>query len=377
MKNNPDFNLIEFFVKVEKAFVEIQEAWGKGNIKSVRRFISDGVYQRFNTQLKMMSLLKQRDIISNISVSEIHLDKCGTDGLYDILHVGILAGMDDQFVCQTMPELNSPGGYEEFIEYWSFIKKRGSSKNDLYSTNECPCCSAPLSQAMGDSGKCPYCDTFVNSGEYDWVLSEITQKDDYVDSEKAFNKAPGLSEKVKKLIEENKDFAVQEIEDKASNGYLQILTAITLKDPAIMRRFVTDNAFAKLSKRIKKATICYNRLYLNAVSLIGIKQDDAKNILFVEVRSTYQRVQLVSEDEALLVDPELTAKQEVIVMKRRIQTQSSKGSLYAHICSTCGAPVKDSLDIKCPYCSTPLNSSKNEWIISDILGMDEYENHFS
>jgi predicted lipid-binding transport protein (Tim44 family)/DNA-directed RNA polymerase subunit RPC12/RpoP len=377
LKNNPDFNADAFYAKVKKAFADVQIAWSKGDIQSVRRFISDGVYQRFNTQLKMMSILKQRDIISDVTIENVFIDRSETDGAYDILHIGIRAGMSDQFICETMPELNSPGGYESFTEFWSFIRKRGSGKKDIYSTNNCPNCSAALPEKMGDSGKCQYCGAFVNSGEYDWILAEITQQDDYLYGAFASKKTPNLSAKVKELIGENADFAVEEIEDKASNGYLQILTAITLKDPSTMRRFVSDNAFDRLSRRITNENICYNRLYLNDVSLIGVRQENEKNILLIGVKSTYQRVNLISEDNARFIDPAMMTKKEVVVMERHIQTETSKGSLYAHLCSNCGAPLKDSLDVTCPYCSSVLNSSKNEWIISDILSMTEYENYYS
>ena len=377
LKNNTDFNADEFYAKVKQAFTEVQIAWGKGDIQSVRRFISDGVYQRFNTQLKMMDILKQKDIISDIAIQEVHIDRTETDGAYDIIHAGIRAGMSDQFVCKTMPELDSPGGYEGFTEFWSFIRKRGKEKKDIYSTNNCPNCSAALPEKMGDSGRCQYCGTLVNSGEYDWVLAEITQQDDYLYSVFASRKTANLSTKVKELIGENKDFAVEEIEDKASNGYLQVLTAIAIQDPSIMRRFVTDTAFNKFMNQMNNENIFYNRLYLNDVSLIGVRQENNKNILLVGIKSTYQKVKLLSEDKATLIDPAMVTKKEVIVMERNIQTETSKGSLYAHLCSTCGAPLKDSLDVICPYCNAVLNSSKNEWIIADIFSMSEYVDYFS
>jgi hypothetical protein len=74
----------------------------------------------------------------------------------------------------SMPELNSPGGYEEFIEFWSYLRMRGKGEKDIYSTSNCPNCSAALPVDMGDSGKCRYCGAFVNSSEYDWMLAEIT-----------------------------------------------------------------------------------------------------------------------------------------------------------------------------------------------------------
>ena len=75
LQENPDFNLNEFFAKVKTAFISIQTAWAEKNLSNVRRFISDGVYQRFNTQFKMMTLLKQNDIISNVTIRSAAIDR--------------------------------------------------------------------------------------------------------------------------------------------------------------------------------------------------------------------------------------------------------------------------------------------------------------
>ena len=47
-----------FDAKVRSAFIKIQRAWTEQHISSVRPFISDGMYQRFATQFRMMGLLK-------------------------------------------------------------------------------------------------------------------------------------------------------------------------------------------------------------------------------------------------------------------------------------------------------------------------------
>ena len=142
-----------------------------------------------------------------------------------------------------------------------------------------------------------------------------------------------------------------------------------------MRRFVTDEVFKKLKSRITDEQIVYNRLYLNTVVLLGAKQENGKNILMIGVKSSYQRVKLISENKAEIIDSVMHSQHEVVFISRDIETSASKGSIYAHICSNCGASVKDSLDINCSHCGTELNSSKNEWIISDIKSMDEFKNY--
>ena len=375
-QHNPEFSADDFFDKVKTAFIAIQKAWSEQDLSKVRRYISDGVFQRFNTQFKMMALLKQENPLSDIMINNISIDKFEVDGNYDIIHAAVTATMYDQFICKTNPPLNSPGGRETFLEYWSFIRKRGIEHKDIYHTHECPKCSAPLSDDMGEIGKCAYCGAMVNSGEFDWVLSEITQADDYA-RQNLIEKAENLKKSVASLIQEYNDFAVQLVEDKASNGYLQIKTAEVMKDPAIMRRFVTDKAFEKIKNGIPDERIVYNRLFLNDVTLVAAQKEELSNTLTFSVTISYQRVKLIDNDSASIIDPYIQTHTEFLQMERQVKAGGSKGSLYAHTCPSCGASIQDSLDINCAYCGTPLNNLANEWIIKDILSFEGYKNYIS
>ena len=375
LKHNPDFNESSFKENVKSAFMRIQKAWEAQDISDVRKFISDGVYQRFNTQFKMMQLLKQKNTINNLEIKNLYIDRVESDGLYDIIHVAIHASIEDHFVSELDSKLNQ-GGKEEFVEYWSFLKKRGKPRKDIYETDNCPNCGAPLPEDMGEVSKCEMCGTLTNSGEYDWVLSEITQADDYIGTHKKLQKSSGLNEKIRNLINADHDFSVQLLEDKASNGYLQIITSIALQDPSIMRRFVNDDVFQKVSARIGEEQVAYNRIFLNDVTLLGVSESDDKHILAISVRSSYQRITL-KDGKATIVDPALISKTEVLLMSRDKQASASKGSLYTHNCPNCGAPAENSLDINCQYCGTPLNSTSSEWIITGLMSMAEYNDYVS
>ena len=150
---NPNFDLSEFLMKVNKAFIEVQTSWSEQNMNHMRRFITDGVYQRFNTQFKMMKLLQQTNPLSNINIANIWIDRIEQDGLYDIMQVGVEASMDDTFECALNHNLDEEGS-EDFVEFWSFIRKRGVPKKDIYDSDKCPNCGAPLPENIGEVCKC-------------------------------------------------------------------------------------------------------------------------------------------------------------------------------------------------------------------------------
>ncbi len=373
IQQNPTFNVEAFKAKVKQAFIQIQEAWMLKDMKKVRKYISDGMYQRLNIQFKMMNILEQKNNIENLLVKNIIIDKIESDGSFDIIHVAIQASIVDKFVSVKYPQLNS-GGAEEFVEYWSFIKKKGIKEVNLFNTQNCPKCGAELPKDAGDVSQCSYCKTITNLGDYDWVLSEITQADDYINVYSKASKESSLAVKINELCKTNPDFSIQNIEDKASNGYLQIVTAKAIKDPTIMRRFVSDELYEKLS-HYNESDIVYNRIYLNDVTLISASQTGNKNILSIAIKSSYQRV-ILEDGKATLIDPIVLSKVETVLMSRDINPQLSKGSLYAHVCPSCAGPVKDTIDTKCQYCGAELNSTKSEWIITDILDISQYKNYY-
>ena len=371
---HPGFDAAAFKQKVRRGFSKIQEAWSAQSLAGVRAFISDGMYQRFATQFRMMALLKQTNKLDNVRLLRVEPAAAREDGEYDVLDVYVEASMHDAFVCELDHGLDMEGD-APFAEYWSFIRKQKAPdpKGDIYDANTCPACSAPLPKDMGEIGTCPYCDALVNSGEYDWVLAEITQQADYgAGAVMAPFASPGLAAAAAQLQRENPDFSVQMIEDKASNAFMQIMTALATRNPAGARRFLSDQAFAQVSALIPLGHVVFNRLYLNESVLLDIRRAEARHVLAVGMTVTLQRVEMQPSGGFVKLDDEEVQRRHVLILERDVAAAVGKGALYQHQCSNCGAPVQDSLDVKCAYCSAALNSTCTEWIVTEFLTDAEY-----
>jgi uncharacterized Zn finger protein (UPF0148 family) len=275
--------------------------------------------------------------------------------------------MNDAFVCELDHSLDSEGD-DAFVEYWSFIRKRQPAKDgDIYQNKGCPSCGAPLPPDMGELCRCAYCQVMVNSGAFDWVLAEITQQDDYGrDSDVAGRMSPQLPQALAEVTREAPDLAVQLIEDKASNAFMQIMTALATRNPAVVRRFVSDDALAAIRAMIPRENIIFNRLYLNEAVLLDAARVDGRHTLDVGLTATMQRVETGDGSGFNPVDDEEVRAGYVMRLERDADAVPDKGALYQHQCPNCSGAVGDTLDINCQYCGVPLNSLRNEWIVTSF-----------
>lgn len=372
---NPDFTEENFRARVEKMFIDIQKGWAEDNLSEYREYMSDGVYRRFKTQLEMMKILKQKNRLEDIQVHAIILDSYESEGGYDIINVAVKAEISDYFESEIDDNLNS-GGRERFVEYWSYIRKSEYKKGGgtVIQKGFCPSCGAQLPATKGETARCEFCSTILNTGEFDWVLSEITQADDYIAGIKIHRKEAGLFEKINRINSENEAISRQVIEDRASDGFLQIKGAQVLNSPEKMRRFVSDELFTTLSH---KADFVYNRLYLNDVTVIAIETVEERFRVAVAMRYSYQRVRLPGDESVELIDPVVYSEEQILFLEKAKQSEQAKGSLYAHTCPACGAPIEDTADNRCSYCSHILNAPSHEWIITDLMNVNQYREYRS
>jgi DNA-directed RNA polymerase subunit RPC12/RpoP len=321
----------------------------------------------------MMDLLEQTNRISGMQVHDRRIAKIESDGYFDILTVAFNASSRDEFISEKYRKLNS-GGQETFVEYWSFIKKRGVHGKSLYDSNKCPGCGGELPEDATDVSRCPYCSRLTNTGEYDWILAEITQADDFlVENTKAASKEL-LNRKIMSLVEENPDFSVQFLEDRASNAFLQMIQADVQSKPEKLKRFLSDSFFQKSGERgffLEKGFL-YNRLYLNNVVLVGIGVRENRNLLAVSIKMSSQRVK-ISDGRLDVLDPYVISRNYVLIMERDRGISVPAGSVFSFSCPHCGGELRETTDIKCQYCGEPINSTKFDWVVTDLMTAADYQ----
>ncbi len=173
---DPNFNEQVFLDRVQAIFFSLQKAWMERNLEPVRGYMSDGLYRRWKIQVDAMIAAHKKNILESLMVAGIGIVDVRSDENFDSITTRIDASCADYEVDEQTGKIVF-GSREEapFSEYWTFIRSAAARTKvgEGAEVEKCPNCGAPLS--ISESGVCSYCKATVNSGQYGWVLDNITQ----------------------------------------------------------------------------------------------------------------------------------------------------------------------------------------------------------
>jgi hypothetical protein len=208
---DPAFDPAAFYARVAAGFVKTQSAWSAQDLRPVRPFVSDGVHERFDLQFMEQKDADYRNVVKNVVVRGVGLAQVRTEGGFDVATVSIAASALDVDESLTDGRVIRGAGMERFVEYWSFLRRRGSQsvagKAGLMEGN-CPNCGAAVEINAG--AKCTSCGALLREGQYDWVLADITQESQW--HTRLWTDAPGVAG----LRQRDPEFSAMDLQDRAS-----------------------------------------------------------------------------------------------------------------------------------------------------------------
>jgi hypothetical protein len=369
--HDPGFDPGSFCNRVGAGFLKLQSSWCAQNLQDVRPFISDGIHERFSLQFAEQKAEGYRDRMDAVGIDQIQIVDAHSDEIYDELSVRIVAHAADYKVAMGDGRpIAGVAPVQPFAEVWSFLRRRGSAtvpgKTGLLEGN-CPNCGAPI--ALNESANCTNCNALLRSGQYDWVLSEITQESEWRPGGKS--SARGLAA----LRQRDADVNIQSLEDRTSVIFWRKSAADRIGKLDPMFKVTSPDYGQSYASRLKpppnSPRTYYGNCAVGSVDVLGFNSTGTEDRAMVEVRWSGVRFAVGPDSTVKPIEPNSPHHTLFVLMRKATaKTEIAKGISSAH-CPNCGAPESGGTSGACEFCGTALNDGSNGWVLDNILAMND------
>ncbi len=170
-----NFSENKFLDDASNLYVRLQDAWTNRDLTPVRNKLSAELYAKSDRQIQNYIKNNQTNHVENVSVLNCEIIGCTNDGVNDIITVKTLARIVDYTTDDnTGNVIRGDRNREVFMTYhWTFIRSLDQTSRVAGESDgkHCPNCGAPVD--LNQSAVCAYCGSVLESGSYDWVLSNI------------------------------------------------------------------------------------------------------------------------------------------------------------------------------------------------------------
>ncbi len=363
---DPTFNVDQMAQRVRTAFLKIQDAWCEQNLTAIRPFISDGVHERFALQIEEQKAFGYLDHMDHVAVNSVALVEFYEGSVFDVATLRIDAQAADYRVsAKDGRRLSGSAAVEPFVEMWSWLRRHGvtrdPSKPGLIEGN-CPNCGAAI--AMNQSAKCDHCGALLRSGEFDWVLTEITQQSEW--RRGRHGQAPGTAE----LQQTDPGFNRADVEDRTSVMFWRKAMADRMGKVDPLRKIGSPEFCAAYSTELAPQTdgtrMFYADCAVGGTNLAGVFSDAQDNFAVVEVGWEGERT-IAAPNQPLRPTGQRVQTHTLYLLKRKLGITSDPGhSVSSAHCPSCGAPITSDVSSACSFCGAVLNDGTRGWVLSEI-----------
>lgn len=367
------FSYDKFLQRANSAFTKIYQALYNNSIDEIEHLVADALFEQFRFQISEAAHKASRLISVEFAINDLQIAQVNLDNNFDVLHLfaravsrDYEAGPAEKNLTVADVKANKRKTLHERVicEYWSFIRKPSAQTRDCPGLLEgqCPNCGTPI--MIGQATVCPTCSSFIRSGQYDWVLTKITEASAWVYSEPA--SIPGWQD----MVRADSNFSVQQIEERSTSIFWLLRAAEKTRKTAGLRRFAEDEFCKTLVYELENDSFgrysAIEAAAFDSASLKGVSI--GKNLDFCYV--------LIIWNTFFANKKSATAVKEIrdVLVLSRPHNSATKinNNLSSVHCANCGGPLSSSFEANCTFCGSLVNDG-SEWILTRVIKESEPE----
>ena len=373
-RTDPDFDFRRFAGRVEHAFRGIQAAWCKQDLKPIRGYVSDSILERFTLQIGEQIREGYRDHMPEI---DVHRDRMSLASVKVTEHFETVdiciscTAIDFRVSLETGKPVDGRSGPQTFVEYWSFLRRRGVTSQPGVAgmiEGNCPNCGSLLQ--LNQVGECGSCEAVVRGGEHDWVLAEITQS--------AAWRPHSPSQQVPSIDQfratRDPGFTMQHAEDRGSVIFWRKAMAERNGSIDPLRKMATDQLCDHIQKKLSQSGDSGREFWhdcsVGSVDCLGIISENDFDYLLVSIHSSGNRHR-VFPDGRLKDLNDWSRLRTLFVLKRQSGVTSNiERTISSAHCPSCGAPESDVASHTCSFCNEVVNDGRHDWVLHESGSAD-------
>lgn len=363
-KRDPNFSQQHFCEKFRAIFTKIQQACHDHQIETIQAMVSDALYEQFRARVIEQQEAGVRFKSLQTHLPTVRIARLSSDANFDEIHIQVTGTVDETAIdIVTGEALSAEDKTQQISEYWSFLRKPSAKTLQKPGLLEgsCPNCGSPIN--IGQATICPICSSFIRSGNYDWVVSKITQACEWEFANPRL--VPGWSE----LVKLDPGFTIHQLEDRSAVVFwmLRLVERKRIMEPLL--RFATGKC-CETYKFGLQGRQSYN--FMENVSLASVS---LKAMIITEKFSRFYILAVWSGIPVTYTpkgrQPQIhrfsKPRRDVMVFVRQAgMLTNQNNTLSSAHCSKCGGPLTSNFDVACSYCHTILNDG-SEWILERII----------
>ena len=172
-KEDPDYSEQALIDYVRKLFTEMQTAWEKGDITSVRYGFEHDTWERFNTQLQMKNQRGETTHVRDIQFERtmitdfatLNAQKDQVDVVFSVAYNVWVTNKDGMNIQGT------PSTRHQMIYKWKMERPVSARKSQPADSGHCPNCGAEMDVTA--FAECPFCHSQIKQPSRNWLICDI------------------------------------------------------------------------------------------------------------------------------------------------------------------------------------------------------------
>lgn len=374
-ETDPDFSIVAFEDFAYALYAEAHTARGAGRLDTLAPYLRTPAR---NVLAELGQHPLSTVVVGSLSYAGVHIS--ATEAMVEL---------DIEANYTEHPAGEEPISYW-VAESWELERKAGAKSRppERVRMFVCPSCGAPLDRVVG--GSCGYCQAVVDTGAFDWVVSDVTVLERQIrppmltgtteetGTDQATRIDAGLSPAVAQLCGRDPAFHQDTLFARIGLIFDTMQVAWSSLAWEKARPFLSDNLWTAQTYWID----AYRRSGLrnmmdepriHRLELARVTSDRWFDAITVRLFASGRDYTIQDKDGAV-VGGDKRKTREFSEYWTLIRASGAKGPARTDpVCPSCGAPLDVNAAGHCGHCQVKLTSGQFDWVLSRIEQDEVYE----